>query len=630
MKKQSKTAGQVFRTIVLICFLSLTAIISLSASPDSTRTVSRGDSLDVISAVRRNSEYSRQWSDTPAIVNPSSAAHDRFDLSTAFNLDDLLHVEPGLFNFDTEGSGYPPRLSAYGLGFTATGLYLDGFEVADPLDGQAETRAVAPGVLAAMNTGAVGISSTGRPYGINLRTFSPLGAEVPLSEMKISFGSYGLTHIGGSLSRRIFNSNGLTVSLDKYDVGTELGGRKAEQIRFYGKLERVVGKVGLLSLSGIHYGNRIQAPGNSSQRFKRKFTQLNLGWSSSLGENLDYFAGYSHTAAGTPYMDGSTAHHLEPSADRYILALNLKAGDKLRLGVRGTGGVNSVTSGPDSLSCEYSVTNHFISGTLGWKADSLTSLGLMAGVRSGDLTDKAKPVFSLSASRQIIADITLEGSYRQDWLLHSLQDYVYSETVADKSLLLFNAAQPAELKESSLGVDYRRTGGFSLAGAFSHLEISDQVYRSPDNNLQEYSYLAVDNFSYDKISYGIDCPLFKRFQLSFRGEEILNMPDNALFLPERRHAVSVFTSRDFFSGDMTFSLRAEGYYEGAYRYSDWQGGIFSQPGRVNFGGALAMRILDATISLRADYLLSNYYNGVDPVPLPGQRAVFNLNWKFKD
>ena len=58
--------------------------------------------------------------------------------------------------------------------------------------------------------------------------------------------------------------------------------------------------------------------------------------------------------------------------------------------------------------------------------------------------------------------------------------------------------------------------------------------------------------------------------------------------------------------------------------------IRPQKGRINAFGAASLRIIDFTIFARADFLVSDYYNGVDPLSLPGPRAVVGIDWLFWD
>jgi hypothetical protein len=135
------------------------------------------------------------------------------------------------------------------------------------------------------------------------------------------------------------------------------------------------------------------------------------------------------------------------------------------------------------------------------------------------------------------------------------------------------------------------------------------------------------------VSYRLEGPLFAGLVFQAAGIELFDPPQEVPYLTLRRHAASLALETLLYGEDMGFSLQAEMVYEGEMYFPASENpavALILQPGRVNFGGAGAVRIVDFTIYCRLDFLMSVYYNDLDPLKLPGPRAVVGVNWQFLD
>jgi len=141
------------------------------------------------------------------------------------------------------------------------------------------------------------------------------------------------------------------------------------------------------------------------------------------------------------------------------------------------------------------------------------------------------------------------------------------------------------------------------------------------------------DFRANGFSYRFEGPLFGALAVNAAGVELFSPPKDIPYLARRRHTAALAVEGVFFGGDLGYSVQGEMAYEGELYFPNnplSRTSLALQPARVNFGGAGSLRIIDFTIYGRLDFLMSNYYNGVDPLNLPGPRAVFGVNWDFRN
>ena len=549
--------------------------------------------------------------------------------SGAFYLDDLLRLNSFFLSGDSLGNGYTNKFSPLGAGFDQVRYFLNGMPLTDPLTGDVDLRMVAPEILERVvilpSGGFSGPNGGAQEVHLISRRADPPASR---SRMGIFGGSYQINKLGGGLRRRLFGSAAMHVDINKIEQRTEDLARKVGQIQYFTHLEQKLGGTALLTADGLFFSTDRQSGGISS-KLKQKNTHLQLALTGSLGKLAGYRLGYRYAASRHPFSQGGLPVHLDARAHGYQAHLILHPGKNLALGIDMQGESNRLEDFPENLQQTGSLSGHRLIGFVRYRLPGGLRLRSSGGVRMVSGGAGRLGVIDLGVSRSFS---NILGAYLS-WKRQAL----YPGLAALRSFSSFSSEQGkcelGRLNSLEWGIEFKPAGrGFFRAGLTHRRVRGLAVAAYSPNPLAGMDYRPLD-YSVKGLFYRCESRLWSVFELRAEGVELLDPPKEVPYLARRRHTAALGFEQDLLQGNLGLGLQAEMIYEGEFFFpitSDPAAVLFRQPGRVNFGGSGLLRIVDLTIYCRLDHLMSNYYNGIDPLRLPGPRAVFGLNWEFRN
>ncbi|MBW7998429.1 MAG: Plug domain-containing protein, partial [Candidatus Glassbacteria bacterium] len=222
------------------------------ASPDST-SAAGVEPLDPLVRFRSRSTLSLLFTDTllSRPIRPQA-----FSLAFPFYLDDALRLAPSMVSGDSLGNGYPRRFSPLGAGFAATGVFLDGMQLADPLSERVDWRLVPVEIVAqgAVISGGAHSGVAGWSDEVHLFTHYP---SVPsaVSRMGISGGAYEINKVGGGVRRSVFGTGAVHVQINKIQQSTEDFAVRVENIQYYTRFQQQLSPGALLAVDGLFFSD---------------------------------------------------------------------------------------------------------------------------------------------------------------------------------------------------------------------------------------------------------------------------------------------------------------------------------------------------------------------------------------
>ena len=548
--------------------------------------------------------------------------------SGAFYLDDLLRLNSYFLSGDSLGNGYANKFSPLGAGFDQVRYFLNGMPLTDPLTGDVDLRMVAPEILERVvilpsggfsgpNGGAQEVHLISRP------------ADLPASRSRMGIfgGSYQINKVGGGLRRRLFGSAALHVDINKIEQRTEGLAHKVGQIQYFTHLEQKLGGTAILSVDGLFFSNDRRASGISA-KLKQKNTHLQLALTGGLGKLAGYSLGYRYAASQHPFFQDDLPVHLNARAHGYQAHLILHPGKSLALGVDMQGERNRLAEFPDSLHEGGSLSGHRLIGFVRCEVPGRLKLRSSAGVRTVSGGADRLGVFDLGVSRSFSNIFAAYLSWRREAL--------YPGLATLRSFSRFSSEQGkyelGRLNSLEWGMEFKLAGRGVFRAGLTHRRVRGLAVAAYNPNpLAGMDYRPLD-YSVEGMFYRCEGRLWSVFELRAEGVELFDpLADKVPYLARRRHTATLGFEHDLLQGNLGLGFQAEMIYEGEFFFpvtADPAAVLFRQPGRINFGGSGLLRIVDFTIYCRLDHLMSNYYNGIDPLRLPGPRAVFGLNWEF--
>ncbi|MBN2289254.1 MAG: hypothetical protein JXQ83_07965, partial [Candidatus Glassbacteria bacterium] len=498
----------------------------------------------------------------------------------------------------------------------------------DPLTGAPDLRMIAPEVLEriVLTSGGFG-GPRGGAQEVHLVTRRADPAQSQ-SRMGIYGGSYQINKVGGGLRRRLFGSAALHVDINKIEQRTEDLTLKVEQVQYFTRLEKNLRGAAVISLEGLFFSND-RNPRGTVGKLKQKNTHLHAAITGRLGERAGYRLGYRYAVSTHPFLQDGRAVHLKARADGYQAQFVLRPGRGLAVGIDLQGERNRPLDFQDILPEDLSLSIHSQLGFLRLQAPGGLRLHATGGLRQVPGSAGTKAVLDLGASRSFSGRVSAFLAWKRD--------VSYPDLAALYSLSCSGAGmedcRPARLDMLDGGLEFKPAGLGVLRAGLTHRRLSGQAVSgfSPDP-LTAGEYTPLD-YTVNGFYYRYEGRVWSVFELTAEGVELFDPPAGVSYLARRRHTAVLGFETSLLHGDMGFGLQAEVVYEGEFFFplgSAQAAGLARQPGRVNFGGSGLLRIIDLTIYCRLDHLMSDYYNGIDPFRLPGPRAIFGLNWEFRN
>jgi len=543
-------------------------------------------------------------------------------------LDDVFRLSPAMVSGDSLGNGYARKFSPLGAGFEAVRVLLNGMSLADPLTGSLDWRLVAPEIVgsAFALSGAAFSALYGGSEEIHLFT-KQARVRSASSEMGIAGGAYNINKVAGGLRRRLFGAGALHVQINKIQQSTEDFANKVEQIQYFTHLERSLNSRALLSADGLFFSND-HRPAFMYGKLRQTNTHLQTTLTGKLTGQAGYSLAYRYSGSSHPFLSGSVITNLGAKKHEIAGHLVYQPHERVALGLDFG---NAVIKPRDFPADTLSSSSHFSRKLLGMirlAAPGDLHISCAGGVRS----------FRNSANRAIIglgvAKLLGDGSHlllnwKREAMLPSLATRIRSFDLTG-----WEGKYPlGRLDAVEAGLGMKLPGERHLhAGVFTRSAENLTLAAYDPHPLKPVAARSA-NFRTNGISYRLEGPLFAGLVFRAAGIELFDPPQDVPYLASRRHAASLALETLLYGEDMGFSLQAEMIYEGEMYFPTSENpsvALTLQPGRVNFGGAAAVRIIDFTIYCRLDFLMSDYYNDLDPMKLPGPRAFFGVNWKFLD
>ena len=283
---------------------------------------------------------------------------------------------------------------------------------------------------------------------------------------------------------------------------------------------------------------------------------------------------------------------------------------------------------PDGFSAADSRFQSRLAGRLGIGGEGPVKVGITAGARAvtGSET-RAVGSARISAVR---------GQNHGFWLSWQRDALALSPSAM---LSAYGTLSPAD--KTGMGTVDQLEAGWSRGGKDTwHWKLAVFHRRLDNLSIEPYGANPFRAIPLRRVSaeltglrFDVSRKLFGALDAECSGIECFNPPDEIPWLPGRRLTASLVLQGIGYDGDLGWSIRGETVYEGAMRFpvsDNLSSPLREQPGRFNFFGAASLRIIDFTIYGRADFLASDYYNGVDPLRMAGPRVVFGIDWVFLD
>ena len=543
-------------------------------------------------------------------------------------LDDIFRLDPSLVSGDSLGSGYASKFSPLGAGFEAAQVFLNGMPLSDPLTGSMDWRLVAPEIVGSAFTLSGGAFSAVYGGSDEIHLFTKQARVRPASsEMGIAGGAYNINKVGGGLRRGLFGTGALHVQINKLQQSTEDFASKVEQIQYFTRLERSLNSRMLLSVDGLFFSS--DRRGRSTYgKLRQTNTHIQTRLTGKLAGRTDYSLAYRYSGSRHPLLAGSQLTALGAKSHEIAGNLVYRPHERLALGVDFANSVVKPRDFPADTLLSGSHLGRKLLGVVRLVSPGDLLISSAAGMRSFG-NSRSMAVIGLGVSKLLGGGRFFQLNWKREAMLPSLATRIRSFDLNG-----WSGEYPLgrlDAVEAGLGMELP---------AERYLQVALFTRNAENITLAAYEPRPLEpaparfaDFRTTGVSYRLEGPLFAGLVLRAAGIELFDPPRDVPYLASRRHAVSLALEKLLYGEDMGFSLQAEMVYQGEIYFpasDDPSAALVAQPGRVNFGGAAAVRIIDFTIYCRLDFLMSNYYNGLDPLKLPGPRAFFGVNWQFLD
>jgi hypothetical protein len=624
------TRAAALLSFICIPFLFPAAVFPAETSADSSKAPGIKDSLQVTpplpEEIFSRSRLGLQASEIDSLERIDIQSEE-IERSAPFYLDDFFRRQPFFLSGDSLGNGFSRKFNSLGAGFDQLRVYLNGMPLDDPLTGETDWRMLSPEIVSSaliLDGGALSgpRGGAGEIYLLTPGTDDP----VSVSRIGIAGGAYEINVIGGGLKRTLFRTGGIDVYIKKIQQSTEDFKKRVEEFQYFTHLEKSLFGSALLSADGIFFADERRGPSGYSTKLEQKNTHIQLALTGTLKQKTSYKLAYwyasSHHSLETPVP----LINLGARSDSYAGNLLYRPGEKLSLGldIQGTK-LRPVDFPRDSLSY-LSGTSYKVLGTSRFKFPCGFSFNGAAGIRS-----------VLKNDRLIIAELGLSGQLSPtcglslDWKREALESGLATRISLSRQGGEYPVYSPGRMSNLEAASELSLSGRRKIRlGLFTRRLENLTIAAYEPNPLVAFAPSAVD-CRVNGFFYRYDGGLWGPFHLLAEGIELFNPPDRLPYLPVRRHTAALNLQGNLFQKDLAYSFQAEMTYEGDFRFPYTANPVTPlrlQPSRINFGGAGSIRIVDFTIYLRLDFLMSNYYNGIDPLRLPGPRAVLGVDWKF--
>ncbi len=595
---------------------------SLAVEPDSAG-VARMAPLDPLVAFRSRSALSLLFADT---LSSLKLTPHQLDSAFPFYLDDAIRMLSSFTGGDSLGNGYARLSSSLGGGFASTGVFLDGMQLADPLTLRVDWRMLPVEIVerAAYIIGGGQSGVAGWADEVHLFSRYP-AVPTPLTQMGISGGAYEINKVGGGLRRRMFGSGAIHVYINKIQQSTEDFDARVENIQYYTRLQQQLSPGALLAVDGLFFSNTHRRGGTSRQRTAA--TRIRTSLVGSLG-SYGYSLAWGYAGGEQPFgtdtgslTAGASSHRLDAAFSSDPSRVVNWAAD---IGLASTG----LNGFPSTFDNQSSRTQSRLAMRMGFGGQGPLRAQLSAGVRSVSGGD-SKAVGGVTLNYAPSAADGLWWSWKRDAVAPSPSAMLSSYGTLDPE----GKFSPGVLDHLEIGWSRGAGNGWKFSLAAFHRRLDAMPVEPPQANPFRQLVLRTASANLSGLRYGAEGTLFGFLQTGLTGMELFDTPVDVPWLSARRIAATAGMQGLGYEGDLGWSLRAEAIFEGALHYplgSSLSSPLREQPGRVNFFGAASVRIIDFTIYGRADFLASDYYNGTDPLSMPGPRVVVGINWMFRD
>ncbi len=597
---------------------------SLTAAADSAGAP-RMEPLDPLVALRARGTLSLLFADTLSSRNLSPR---QFARAFPFYLDDVVRLLGSFTGGDTLGNGYARQISSPGAGFASTGVFLDGMQLADPLTSRVDWRILPVEIVqraSYIDGGSLG-GVAGWADEIHLFSRYP-GPAIPVTRMGIGGGAYEINKVGGGLRRKMFGSGAINVQINKIQQSTEDFNAKVENIQYYTRVQQQLSPAALLAVDGLFFSDSYRRSGFSRRRTAA--TRIRTSLTGALGGG-----GYGYSLSWG-YADGEQpfdADSLTINAGAASHRLNATLRSDPRRAVNWAVEAGLVSTGlknfPTAFEGEGSRRQARLALRMGIGGQGPLRLQMNAGARSVSGGDsRAVGGFTLNYAPSGMDGLWL--SWQRDAVAPSAAAVLsaYGTLVPDSEF------RTGVLDHLEAGWSRRAPGGWQFSLAAFQRRLAAMPVEPPRANPFRRISFRTASANLTGLSYRAAGTLFGFLETGLMGMELFNPPDDVPWLPSRRISATAEIQGLGYDGDLGWSLRGETVYEGALYYplgAAPSGALREQPGRVNFFGAASVRIIDFTIYGRADFLASDYYNGIDPLRQPGPRVVVGVDWVFRD
>ncbi|HUU28700.1 MAG TPA: hypothetical protein VM123_12890 [archaeon] len=552
-----------------------------------------------------------------------------FKKSFPLYLDDMFRLRSFFMSGDSLGNGYSRKFNPLGAGFDAVRVNLNGMPLNDPLTGMVDWRMLAPeiadraivisgGALNSMSGGAEEICL------LSARTDLPVSS----SQMRIAGGSYDINKLGGGLRRSLFRSGGIQVQINKIQQSTEDFTQKIEEIQYFTHLEKSLASSALLSLDGLFFSNDQRSRTGFSGKLQQKNTHIQLALTGNLKKKTGYRLAYWYASSRHPYESEAGVTHLGARSHAVAGNIVFRPGSKFSLGLDLQAVRIKLKDFPQDTPSLAPSTNYKLLGLAHLAAPGGFLFSTAAGLRQMEKSNGI-PVAKVGISKNLTRMVKVSLG----WEREALEPGLATRMSRYDPALGREKYPPGKLSsfEAVLGTGPIRGREFRV-GIFNRQANSLTLSSYEPNPLITKKFGTLD-YRINGLFYRFAGALFWGLAFRAEGVELFNPPQDVPYLTNRRHTAVLGLEGTFFRADLGYSLQAEMIYEGEFRFPYTETPdrtLRTQPGRLNFGGAGSLRIIDFTIFCRLDFLISDYYNSLDPLRLPGPRSFFGVDWEFRN